>query len=95
MTLKQLDKARGFGHDPVTLIETAIASNWTGCVFPNRHYQPALIHDQATPTPHNGQPRLFLSKQDRIAAQSEAALAEWMANQSPINIIEGECHEIH
>ncbi len=49
------------------------------------------------PTHHNGKPRPFLSKQDRIAAQSEAALAEWMASQAQIqiNVIEGECHEIH
>lgn len=47
------------------------------------------------PPQRNGQPRPFLSKQDRIAAQSEAALAAWMASQSPINVIEGECHEIH
>ena len=36
ITLNHLDQARGFGHAPVVLIEAAIASGWTGCVF-ERH----------------------------------------------------------
>ena len=46
LTLRDLDKARAFGHDPVALIETAIANGWTGCVFRDRHFQP--------PPPANG-----------------------------------------
>ena len=40
LTLRDLDKARAFGHDPVALIEAAIANGWTGCVFRDRHFQP-------------------------------------------------------
>ncbi len=83
MTLRDLDKAR-----------MAIASGWTGCVFADKHFVPAIT-EVTTPTPKNGPSRPFVSKQDRIAAQSEAALTEWMASQSPVNIIEEECHEIH
>ena len=38
ITLNHLDQARGFGHAPVVLIEAAIASGWTGCVF-KKHLQ--------------------------------------------------------
>jgi hypothetical protein len=38
LVIRDLDKARGFGHDPVALIETAIASGWTGCVFEDKHF---------------------------------------------------------
>jgi hypothetical protein len=38
ITLNHLDQARGFGHAPVVLIEAAIASGWTGCVF-EKHLQ--------------------------------------------------------
>ena len=37
----QLAKAKSFGHDPVELLETAIANGWQGCVFPDKHYLPA------------------------------------------------------
>jgi hypothetical protein len=37
----QLAKAKSFGHDPVELLETAIVNGWQGCVFPEKHYQPA------------------------------------------------------
>lgn len=40
LTLAQLEKAKGFGHDPVELLETAIANGWQGCVFPDKHYRP-------------------------------------------------------
>ncbi|MFZ1325932.1 MAG: hypothetical protein WAT67_07910 [Candidatus Contendobacter sp.] len=39
--LTDLEKAKGFGHDPAILIGEAIASNWVGCVFKDRHFQPA------------------------------------------------------
>ena len=74
---------------------TTTASGWTGCVFADKHFQLAITEVATATPPPNSKNRPFLSKQDRIAAQSEAALAEWMANQSPINVIEGECHEIH
>lgn len=38
ITLRDLDKARSFGHDPERLIETAIAAGWTGCVFADKHF---------------------------------------------------------
>lgn len=41
LTLRDLQKAKAFGHDPVVLIEAAIANGWTGCVFPEKHFQPA------------------------------------------------------
>jgi len=95
LTLRDLDKARGFGHDPNALIEMAIASGWTGCVFADKHFVPAIT-EVMTPTPKNGQSRPFVSKQDRIAAQNEAALIEWRNRQEKhSNVIEGECHEIH
>ena len=51
---------------------------------------------QTTTTPHNGKPGPFISKQDRIAVQNEAALAEWLSSRGPqVNVIEGECHEVH
>ncbi|MEI2806910.1 MAG: hypothetical protein V9G18_13505 [Albidovulum sp.] len=40
LTLRDLTKAREFGHDPVTLIETAIGNGWRGCVYPDKHFQP-------------------------------------------------------
>ena len=40
LTLRDLAKAREFGHDPVTLIETAIGNGWRGCVYPDKHFQP-------------------------------------------------------
>ena len=40
LTLRDLAKARAFGHDPVTLIETAIGNGWRGCVYPDKHFQP-------------------------------------------------------
>ncbi|MDQ5910891.1 MAG: hypothetical protein QG599_2988 [Pseudomonadota bacterium] len=94
MTLKQLDKARGFGHDPATLIETAIASNWTGCVFPERHHQPAPIHVPATPTPHNGQrytpPMQAMTPE---VAEFDAILRN-LNIQSDHTVIEGECRHV-
>ena len=95
MTLRDLDKARSFGHDPNTLIEIAIASGWTGCVFADRHFVPAVTGTVAT-TPHNGKNRPFTSKQEHIAAKNEAALNEWLNSRGQqVNVIEGECHEIH
>ncbi len=41
LTLHHLDKARGYGHNPVALVETAIASGWRGCVFEDKHFQPS------------------------------------------------------
>ncbi len=94
MTLKQLDKARGFGHDPATLIETAIAGNWTGCVFPERHHQPAPIHVPATPTPHNGQrytpPTQAMTPE---VAEFDAILRN-LNIQSDHAVIEGECRHV-
>ena len=49
LTLAQLEKAKGFGHDPVELLETAIANGWQGCVFPDKHYQPAAVRPTAGP----------------------------------------------
>ena len=97
MTLRDLDKARRFGHDPNALLEMAIASGWTGCVFADKHFVPAITEIATTAlTPHNGQSRPFATKQDRIAAQSEAALTTWLNNREPTaHVIEGECHEIH
>lgn len=40
ITLNHLDQARGFGHAPVVLIEAAIASGWTGCVFERHLHAP-------------------------------------------------------
>ena len=42
----QLAKAKSFGHDPVELLETAIVNGWQGCVFPDKHYQPAARSDR-------------------------------------------------
>lgn len=92
MTLKQLDKARGFGHDPVVLIETAIASNWIGCVFPERHFCPAASPRSSSVSSAPS----AASKHNRIAAQNAAALEEWLSSRvSQANVIEGECYEIH
>ena len=41
MLLAQLEKAKGFGHDPAELVGAAIAGGWQGCVFADRHYRPA------------------------------------------------------
>ena len=41
LTLTQLAKAKSFGHDPVELLEIAIANGWQGCVYPEKHYRPA------------------------------------------------------
>ena len=49
LTLAQLEKAKGFGHDPVELLETAIANGWQGCVFPDKHYQPAAVRPTSEP----------------------------------------------
>ena len=45
----QLAKAKGFGHDPVELLETAIVNGWQGCVFPDKHYLPARSGQNGTP----------------------------------------------
>jgi hypothetical protein len=39
-TLEGLAKAKGFGHDPQALMETAIVNGWRGCVF-EKHLKPA------------------------------------------------------
>ena len=49
LTFAQLEKAKGFGHDPVELLETAIANGWQGCVFPDKHYQPAAVRPTSGP----------------------------------------------
>lgn len=49
LTLAQLEKAKGFGHDPVELLETAIANGWQGCVFPDKHYRPAAVRPTSGP----------------------------------------------
>ena len=94
MTLRDLDKARSFGHDPTTLVELAIASGWTGCVFADKHFVTAVTGTVTTP-PHNGQNRPFISKQEHIAVRNEAVLNEWLNSYGQQNVIEGECHEIH
>jgi hypothetical protein len=38
-TLEGLAKAKGFGHDPQALMETAIVNGWRGCVF-EKHLKP-------------------------------------------------------
>ena len=40
LMLRDLAKAREFGHDLVTLIETVISNGWRGCVYPDKHFQP-------------------------------------------------------
>ena len=45
----QLAKAKGFGHDPVELLQTAIVNGWQGCVFPDKHYLPARSGQNGTP----------------------------------------------
>lgn len=50
LTLAQLEKAKGFGHDPVELLETAIANGWQGCVFPDKHYRPAAVRPTSGPS---------------------------------------------
>jgi hypothetical protein len=40
ITLRDLAKAREWGHDPVALVEAAIGNGWRGCVFPDKHFQP-------------------------------------------------------
>ncbi len=54
MALAQLEKAKGFGHDPAELLETAIANGWQGCVFPDRHYQPAPARPASGPARDGG-----------------------------------------
>ena len=49
LTLARLEKAKGFGHDPVELLETAIANGWQGCVFPDQHYRPAAVRPTSGP----------------------------------------------
>jgi hypothetical protein len=39
LAFRDLEKARGYGHDPIVLVEEAIKNGWTGCVFPDRHYR--------------------------------------------------------
>lgn len=83
MTLKQLDKARSYGHDPVTLIENAVANNWTGCVFADKHFQPI------TPDPSNRPPTTpLLSK---AGEQQRRNLEAWLQQDA----IEVAAHEIH
>ena len=53
LTLAQLEKAKGFGHDPVELLETAIAGGWQSCVFPEKHYRPAAVRPTSGP-PRDG-----------------------------------------
>lgn len=48
----QLAKAKSFGHDPVELLEMAIVNGWQGCVFPDKHYQPAARSDRAAGPRH-------------------------------------------
>lgn len=40
LAFRDLGRARGYGHDPIALVEEAIKNGWTGCVFPDRHYRP-------------------------------------------------------
>jgi hypothetical protein len=88
MILRDLDKARSFGHDPVTLIESAIGVGWTGCVFPDKHHIPA----EPQP-PRNGQrPPVNATKHDHLIDHNRQALNAWLI---PQNVIEGECHEVH
>lgn len=49
MALAQLEKAKGFGHDPAELLETAIANGWQGCVFADKHYRPAEVRPTSGP----------------------------------------------
>ncbi|MFZ4792429.1 MAG: hypothetical protein ACOYMW_16340, partial [Candidatus Competibacteraceae bacterium] len=95
LTLKQLEKAKGFGHDPVALVESAIANGWTGCVF-DKHLKPAPTTPTAA-TPLNGQSRP-VTKHDHLVESSRQAIEIWLASNNAnanANVIEGECYEIH
>jgi hypothetical protein len=83
------DKAQAKGYqytDWNAAFRNAVRDDWAGL------RTPAI----ATATPHNSKPGPFISKQDRIAVQNEATLAEWIRSRGPqLNVIEGECHEVH
>ena len=69
---------------------------WEATFLNNAKHQWERRPIPTTTTPHNGKPGPFISKQDRIAVQNEAALAEWLSSRVPqVNVIEGECHEVH
>lgn len=60
ITLLKLEKAKGYGHDPVRLIEDAIEARWTGCVFAEKHFQPsASVGSREVSPPRNGRCRLL------------------------------------
>jgi hypothetical protein len=82
LTLRDLDKARRFGHDPVMLIESAISAGWTGCVFEDRHFQPiAPAHSQGRTAP-------LLSK---VGEQQRRNLEVWLQQDA----VEVTAHELH
>jgi len=84
LTLKQLEKAKGFGHDPVALVESAIANGWTGCVF-DKHLKPAPTTPTAA-TPLNGQrypsndPH---EKHGRLVTGNNSAIEQWLNRDNP------------
>ena len=95
LTLKQLDKARGLGHDPVDMVESAIANGWTGCVF-EKHHKPADPTPAAAAPPRNGTRYPPFDKNARLLTGNQSAIEEWLGNRShETHVIEGECHEVH
>jgi len=55
--LAMLEKAKGFGHDPSTLIQEAIAAGWTGCVFADRHFRPKDLPSIAATPAYTARPK--------------------------------------
>lgn len=86
LALRDLDKARSFGHDPTALIETAIQSGWTGCVFEDRHFQPATPPQKSAPD--TAETPMF----SKAGNQQRRNIDAWLCRD---NVIEGVIHERH
>lgn len=83
LTLRDLAKAREYGHDPVELIEAAISAGWTGCVFADKHFHPA------DPTAH---PPRHVQQLSQAGEQQLRNLKAWIEQQNSIEIT---AHELH
>ncbi len=79
LTLAQLEKAKGFGHDPVELLETAIANGWQGCVFPDQHYRPAAIRPTSGPPRHGARRSLRDGPADPVVYRATAGFETELA----------------
>ncbi len=78
-TLRGLDKARGFGHDPTALIEAAIGAGWQGCVFPDKHFSANLA------VPRGG--RRPGDKREATMARNGDALSAWLGDSVSVSVV--------